>query len=177
MTDKKTKKKIVEKSAESMALNYISYRDRSFLEMRTYLEKKNFSSEEIEGCLENLTDWGLLDDESFCRKFIRHSKDKERGPIRIRYDLRHKGIDQEIIDRCMEEELSPEEEMEIALAIGEKILSAEGKGASDPGESDERGGPDPILDQKLKGKIARRLASRGFSGQVTYAVINKLKSS
>lgn len=168
MTEIEKKKVKVKKTAESMALNYISYRDRSVLEMRAYLEKKNYSTDEIEVCLENLTEWGLLDDEGFCRKFIRHSKDKERGPIRIRYDLRNKGIDQETIEKCMEEELSREEEIEIAFAIGGKILSD---------EASEREDKNIILDEKLKGKIARRLASRGFSGNVVYTVINKLKSS
>lgn len=167
MTDKGKKKK-TERTAESMALNYISYRDRSRLEMEEYLKKKDFTQEEIDNCLANLEEWGLLDDESFCRKFIRHSKDKERGSIRIRYDLRHKGIDGEIIDTCLEEELSKEEEMEIAYAIGEKILE---------GEKDSLQGEDFVLDEKLKGKIARRLASRGFPGNVVYTVLNKLKPS
>lgn len=167
-----------ERRAESMALNYISYRDRSVLEMQNYLEKKGFSPDETEACLENLTEWGLLDDESFCRKFIRHSKDKERGSIRIRYDLKHKGIADEIVESCMAEELSWEEEIEIALAIGEKILSHEASGRKD--EEDREDGEDEeeearIFDERLKGKIARRLASRGFSGSIVYTVLNKLK--
>ena len=175
MTEDKSEKKKIERRADSMALNYISYRDRSVLEMQNYLEKKEFSQDEIERCLKNLTEWGLLDDQDFCRKFIKHSKDKERGSIRIRYDLKHKGIGDEIIESCMAEELTGEEEMEIALAIGEKILSQETSPQIDREDGEAGEGESRFIDERLKGKIARRLASRGFSGNIVYAVINKLK--
>lgn len=149
------------KTAESVALNYISYRDRSIFEMRSHLEKKDYPLGEIELCLENLIDWGLLDDESFCKKLISHNKDKQRGSIRVRQELREKGIDRELAEICLDQEYSKEEELEIAMNLAEKIIAGE---------------KDQMLDDRLKAKIARRLASKGFPGNLVYTVLSRVKT-
>ncbi len=159
-TDRKTSGS--KKSAETVALSYISYRDRSRLELRQHLEKKEYSPEEIEVCLKNLEEWGLLDDENFCRKYIRYSKEKQRGPVRIRADLREKGLDGQIIEACMDEEYSREEELAAARDLAERMLANE---------------KEKPLDERMAGRIARCLISRGFSGHVVFTVLGMLKSS
>ena len=53
------------KSAKSKALRYLSYRDRSFIEVHTYLNRKGFSKSAISKTLDYFTEHDYINDERF----------------------------------------------------------------------------------------------------------------
>ena len=101
---------------------------------------------------------GYIDDEEYCRVFTEKSIRKGHGVNRIRNELVQKrNIDPAIVEKVAEDMISPENERERAMAIAEKI--ADGKTA----------------DEKMKGRIGRRLSYYGFSTDTIYWVLGNIK--
>lgn len=98
--------------ARSTALRYISYRDRSVQEIRTRLERSSYPESVIESTIDYLKTSGLLNDDAFA---IAYAEGRFRsggyGPLRVRRDLRRKGIDDAAVDRALEEVFSEADEM------------------------------------------------------------------
>lgn len=78
------------------ALNYafllLKYRPRSVREMRDRLERKAFSSSDIEKVIRHLSEYGYLDDVLFARLFARDKVKRGYGRKRITYELLRLGI-------------------------------------------------------------------------------------
>lgn len=86
------------KKAYEIALKYLSYRDRTILEVRNYLIRKNLNDEIIESVIQKLIKNGLLDDIEYTKKFISYkSSNNNWGEYKIIYELRKRGIDESII--------------------------------------------------------------------------------
>jgi regulatory protein len=88
--------------AYNRALNYLSYRPRSRAEISTYLQRRGESDSQIEAVTSRLERAGLLDDEAFARFWVENrERFRPRGLRALRYELRSKGISDEIIDRLL----------------------------------------------------------------------------
>jgi regulatory protein len=84
------------------ALEYLSYRPRSRAEVTTYLQKHGMSEGQAETVTGRLQRAGLLDDEAFARYWVENrERFRPRGLRALRYELRSKGISQEIIDQVL----------------------------------------------------------------------------
>ncbi len=87
----------VEKAYER-ALNFLSYRPRSEVEVRRNLRKKDVEDEVIEVVVERLRRAGLVDDSEFARYWVENRVQfKPRGARALHYELREKGIADSII--------------------------------------------------------------------------------
>ncbi|TXR54052.1 regulatory protein RecX [Reinekea thalattae] len=75
------------------ALNTLAKREYSQSELRTKLQTRFPEQlEEIEQVLERLVEQGLQSDQRFAEMWLNSQVEKGRGPIRISYEARNKGI-------------------------------------------------------------------------------------
>ncbi|MFT5396760.1 MAG: regulatory protein [Gammaproteobacteria bacterium] len=100
----------------------------------------------IEDLLDTLSSEGLQSDVRFTESFVHHSLNKGQGPNKITQELRQRGIEQVLIEQCLESE-----------SIDWMLLAEEVRvkkyGESVPG------------DYQVKAKQSRFLYSRGFSSE------------
>ena len=140
------------KSIRETAMDYLSRREHSTHELYQKLFKKDFSANDIELALEQLTQDNLLSDERFTEAFIHHRWQRGSGPLKIRAELRQKGLSDAMIARFLNER--DDKWRESAQHVRVKKY-----GANFPTELKE------------KARQARFLQSRGFSSEQTrYAI-------
>jgi regulatory protein len=88
--------------AYNSALNYLSYRPRSRAEVCIYLQRRGVAGGQIEAIISRLERAGLLDDEAFARFWVENREQfRPRGRRALRYELRGKGIGEELIDQAV----------------------------------------------------------------------------
>ena len=138
------------------AAKYLASRARSTGELKTHLIGKGYGEDEIRAVISDFLDYGYLDDEDYCRQYIKYAFSKGKGPVRVKQELAEKGIDREIIAFALEDYEAEETDLERALAQARK--TAAGK---------------PV-DEKMKGRVGRRLISLGYSTGMVYKVIEIL---
>ena len=135
------------------AAKYLANRMRTCGEMADYLKKKDFQEEEIREVIEEFKSFRYLDDEEYCRQYINYACDKGKGPMRIRQELAEKGVNREMISFALEDYYDRSLETERALKQAQKTIAGK-----------------PV-DEKMKGRVGRRLVSLGYSTDVVYKVI------
>ena len=92
----------VVEGAYDRALSYLSYRPRSRAEIVTYLEGRDVPEGQIGEIVERLERAGLLDDDAFARYWVENREQfRPRGLHALRYELRRKGISDEVIERAL----------------------------------------------------------------------------
>lgn len=79
------------------ALNLLTRRDHSRMELQQKLGRKNYTTEDIEPVLDRLSSAGLLDDQRFAESYLRYRRSRGFGPMRIRMELQTKGITESMI--------------------------------------------------------------------------------
>ena len=80
------------------ALRLLGRREYSIVEMRRKLVARGFGAPQVDGVLGGLTDERLLSDERFAESFTRMRIERGQGPIRIRAELRERGVPDAVID-------------------------------------------------------------------------------
>lgn len=134
------------------AMDYLSRREHAFHELSQKLLAKGYESEEVSEALIRLSTQGLLSDERFTEAFINQRINRGSGPLKIRAELRQKGISDAMIEQFLDER--DEQWQESAKAVRNKKF-----GSVLP------------LDLKEKARQSRFLQSRGFSSEHTrYAI-------
>ncbi|MCY3917008.1 MAG: RecX family transcriptional regulator [Chloroflexi bacterium] len=90
--------------AYDLALRYLSYRPRSTEEVRRHLAKKQLPDSRIAEVLERLRQRGYVDDMEFARFWISSRvRFKPMGLRALKYELRQKGVDDEIVEALLAE--------------------------------------------------------------------------
>ena len=100
------------------ALNLISYRKRSEMEILNALDKKGFNKEYITYTIDYLKENKYINDEDFAKSFIADKQNLNKyGPNKIKYELYKKGISKEIVELSLiaDDELEYEMALELAL--------------------------------------------------------------
>ena len=149
--------------AKSRALRYLNDRMCSAHQMKDYLRRKGYEDEEIDPVIEELKEYHYIDDFKYASAFIEASLEKGRGMGRIRRELRVRGVDTETIAFAEGALENIPDEKEVAMELGKSLVDNIDMESLDRKEK-----------EVLKGKIARRLASRGFSTDTVYSVIGRL---
>jgi regulatory protein len=86
------------------AANILSYRPQSTQEIRQKLSKKDYEEAVIEAAIERMNQMGYLDDLAFARFWIEsRSRSKPLGKQALRYELRQKGIADNLIRELLDE--------------------------------------------------------------------------
>ena len=96
-------------SAHERALHYLFYRARSHAEVHRYLQGKGYDEHSVDHVLERLERAGLLNDLEFARFWVENRETfRPKGIFALRYELRQKGIAEDIIQQVLED-VSPRE--------------------------------------------------------------------
>ena len=120
--------------AQDYALKLISYRDRSREEIQVRMKRKGFEKDVIEEVLRYLESQKYLDDRRFAEVWAYDRLRKNYGRRRVIWELREKGVNQEIIDEVVKEIYSAVDEIGMALDLvnrrGYSLESAQDKGVA-----------------------------------------------
>jgi regulatory protein len=127
----------------SRALKLLTTREHSRLELGRKLCARGYPAAEVETVLDQLIEDGLLSEERLLAAYVEERLGKGFGPLRIRSELRAKGLS----DAAIDPHLSPDDERNLALM-------AEADAA--------KFGDKPANDAKTLAKRARFLEYRGF---------------
>jgi len=160
------------KDGKDVALKYLYYREHSTYEVKEHLKTKGFSEEEIFEAIEFLIEYNYVNDENFCNNFINYGISKGKGSIRLYYELNEKGIPNDIIQRVIEENFDTEKEKENAYLQACKIIGS----SSNKKTLENTLEKDKLFDEKLFAKVGRRLSSLGYSTNIVYYVLERIKS-
>lgn len=89
--------------AYNLSIKYISRRLRSIYEMNKYLQKKDFSEEEVEFAISKLIKEGYLNDEKFVKAFINDRINlTNHGPYKILKDINNNfNVDENITKEAL----------------------------------------------------------------------------
>ena len=136
----------MDERAMDLALNYLSGRDRSELEMRRYLSRKGCGEEKIEEVIGRLRSYGYLNDEKYARMLVESGAgSKALGRRAIAQKLYQRGIHRDTAQTALEA-VGSETERENALLWARRLA---------PKLAEE----EPL---KRRAKLSRRLQGKGF---------------
>ena len=160
--DVKELEAILQEDAKKRALNaclhYLSYTRRTQWQLEEYLRKKEYDQGVIEGTIEKLKYYNMIDDEAYVKAFIQEKKlGNPTGRKKIHYDLKNKGIPEGILNN-LDQWFSEEDEYIEAKRLAEKYNKKYLK--------------HPLRERKQKiGQAGQR---RGFSWQLMKTAIGEI---
>ena len=151
-----------------VASRYLENRMRTVFEVKKKLAEKEFSKDEIDETVNDLIGLRYLDDYEFAKRYYEYNAEKRRGSLRAMRELEEKGVDKETIKFAYEDFVyeTKVDELAIAKKVAEAMLNAD----AEDYDSENR---EPF-DEKMRGKIARKLENRGFSTSTIIKVLNEL---
>jgi regulatory protein len=136
------------------AVRFLSFRSRSQMEVENHLRSKDYAPDVISQTIERLTHEQVLDDEAFVRFWLEdRERFRPRGERGLRYELRQKGIADEVIDTV----LADLDEDQLAWAAVEPKLRQWQQ----------------LDEANLKKKIFGFLSRRGFAYDVAQTVCRR----
>lgn len=85
------------------AIKYLDYRERSEAEIRIHLNKRDINESVIKDVIDRLLRSGLVDDRRFAANWVENRLEfRPRGRRALFYELRQKGISEEIIQEMLD---------------------------------------------------------------------------
>ena len=135
------------------ALDFLSRRDYSYLELFEKLKKYTEDTDEIKIILDEMVAQKFLNEERYIESFI-NSKSKKYGSLKVKYLLSNKVNDSSLVSKIYQEQNIDEKDR--AKEIWLKKFA----------------GKYPA-DQKEKAKQIRFMLNRGFSMDIILNIINK----
>ncbi|MCY4095627.1 MAG: regulatory protein RecX [Gammaproteobacteria bacterium] len=81
------------------AIQILTPREHSVLELRLKLVKRNIDREKIEAIIAYLLELDYLSDERFAEAYVAERTRKGDGPTKIQSNLRKRGVDRALIER------------------------------------------------------------------------------
>ena len=139
-------------SARERALGWLTRREYAARELTERLLRTGFEQDEVEQLVADLQQKGLQSDDRFAEVFCRHRVGQSYGPLRIRAEMRSRGVDATLADHHLSQIEIDWFELATDLCRG-------------------RYGTGPVTDLKEKSRRYRYLSHRGFtSEQVQHAI-------
>ena len=151
-------------NASEQAAVYLSRQMRTRKQTEEYLAKKGYSRDDIREACDMMEEYHYLDDLEYARLYFETGYRREKGRARIRQELLARGVSREILDEAEDMTDAPDEE-ETVLAIARKAL-----------EGEDLSGADWKQKEKIRARAARKLASRGFRGDIVFRAIRLAES-
>ena len=130
-------------AARVKAVQITGKRNLSRAELMRKLGEKGFSEEDSASAADWLCEMGVLNDTAYAEMLVRHYRAKGFGDLRVREELRRRGIERELIASVLEEQ-TQDASGAVTAFIRQKL----------------RGGE---LDEETKRKLSAALMRRGFS--------------
>jgi len=145
--------------AKAACLRLLAHRARSEAELRERLRRRGVEEQVAAQAVADLSAAGLVNDREFAESWIRERRELHAtGRVGLRWELRRKGVPEEIIQTALGG-LDDEEELELALGYARKKL-----------------GDQPAAGPKELARLRRALISRGFGGDIIQIVIERLSA-
>jgi regulatory protein len=139
-------------SARERALGWLTRREYAAGELTERLLRTGFAQDEVEKLVFDLQQQGLQSDDRFSEVFCRHRVGQSYGPLRIRAEMRSRGVEAELVDHHLKQIEADWFELATELCR-------------------HRYGVDPVTDLKEKSRRYRYLSNRGFTTeQVQHAI-------
>jgi regulatory protein len=144
--------------AYNQAIRFLGFRPRSQVEIERHLSDKDYGPEVIAPTVERLRQEQYMDDEAFSRFWLENrERFRPRGRQALRYELKQKGLDHEVIETT----LADLDEDESAWAAVENKLSRWKN----------------LEEQEFKQKVMGFLSRRGFNYEVASQAANRAWAS
>jgi regulatory protein len=141
--------------ATDSAARFLSVRPRSEQEVRQNLAKKETPPAVIEAAIERLTAFGYLDDRAFADLWVRDRLTyKPTSPRALRYELRQKGIANDIVEMVLADLDAEDSAYRAAQAQSRRLRGTERR--------------------EFQKKLGAFLQRRGFSYDVVRTVLRRL---
>lgn len=131
-------------SIRNVAMNLLARREHSAYELKQKLKLRDFDVDAIDAALKLLQQDRLQSDSRFTENYVHHRVSAGFGPIKIRHELRQKGVGVDLVD----EYLPRSNRQWDALMERQRI---------------KKFGQEIPADYPLRMKQARFLQNRGFS--------------
>lgn len=144
------------KSATEKAMELLLFKARTEYELRSKLQEREYSDEEIDEAIEYVSSFGYLNDETYAEQYVM-SNTSQKSISAMRRELKKKGIDEDIISNALSEIDEDESDIVYDLII---------KRAGDPHDLDEK------EERRLFGFCARR----GFSTSAILRAFRQYKA-
>lgn len=145
------------------AIYYLDIKPRTKYQVKKYLLNKGFSEEKVEHVIEELKEYGYINDLNYSIMYFEYGFEKGRGRYRIEKELSQRGVSEEIIKEAYNASDNKPDEFDIAMTIAEDMVS--GIDVKELGYEEKR---------RLKAKIGRKLLARGFSIEDIYKITDKV---
>ena len=155
---------------DECAARKLSRKEMSARELREYLLKREYSQDEVDRLIKTMLDFGYLNDARFAAEFLIYDLGRGRSLKKAFYDLKQKGVSDADIEAGYNEsldEFGEPDEHKTAYEEAVKVLMA---ADLTPGHI-----PDDMRD-KINGRIARRLFSKGYSQSLIYDILSEIRS-
>lgn len=143
--------------ARAVVLRLLAGAPKSRSELAKALQRKGCPDDVATSILDRYTEVGLVDDEAYARSFVR-SKQAGRGLARraLSHELRHKGVDEEIVHAVLEEVEPEDEKARARELVAKKLRSLHGLDR-------------PVQTRRLAGMLARK----GYGSEISRLVITE----
>lgn len=139
-------------SAKQAAVRYLSRRDHAEQELQQKLLARGFEQEEVDEAVALCQDYNWLDDARFAERLLNNGVAKGWGLLRIRQEMAHKGIHEDVVSQLFEDDEF--DWFEHAREVARRKY-----------------GDSPMDSDKEKARRLRFMQSRGFDfEQVKYAL-------
>jgi regulatory protein len=141
-----------ERTVRTAAYALLAGRDFSRQELTERLLRRGYGAPVVDAAVQNLVAEGLLREERYVELFVTQRAGRGHGPVRIRMDLRERGVDAELIEQALDA-------TEVDWVRTAREARRRKFGVSPPGDYHERA------------KQARFLQYRGFSSDQIRAAL------
>lgn len=156
------------------ASNYLLRQPKTALEIRKYLEKHEYSKLEIDDAIVKLIEYNYIDDVNYAKIYIKQAASRGKGKMKINQELTTRGVSRQNVSSAwddIETEFGNETVTEFAPILDEKARALEIGMKMRQQQLSE----DKPVDEKFCAKVGRRLAGKGYSADVIYFVLGKLR--
>jgi regulatory protein len=83
------------------ALDALARRDLASEDLRRKLLEKGYDTTVVAPVLDALRAEKLVDDRRYVENFVAYHASRGQGPIRVRLNLRQKGLDEALVEECL----------------------------------------------------------------------------
>ncbi|RWR11215.1 recombination regulator RecX [Siminovitchia fortis] len=144
------------RKAYHSAIQFLSYRMRSALEIRAHLQKKEWPDSIIDVVLQELTIQKYIDDLEFAKAYVRtYANSGKKGPLVLRRELANKGVPEIKINEALAE-YNKEKQVADAIRLGNKYAAQNKK----------------LSERMLKQKLEYTLSTKGFPPEIILAAMD-----
>lgn len=147
--------------AKSCVFRLLKFRPYSEEEVRVRLGRKKFDAAVIKETIQYFKEIHLIDDRLFAQRWISERMNKPLGRRRILFELRSKGIDEDIIREELADAADTYAEEDIAAALARK-------------QAGKYKNLDP---RKVKQRVCAFLLRRGFDSEAIEKALRTLTDS